>query len=233
MKFVHVDDVPLPERRFGGHVHVYALVDPRDSGVRYVGITRKAIEDRLDEHIENPTNRRTRAWFAELSAVGSEPEAVCLQSVSRGWEVAEMEWIAWFRARGDLLNVDDGGRLFEEGTGWDDIKRAKADLFMATAQAYANEMRPPPCACDNRTLGDKRAENRRIKNAMALGERRAAARHEKFRERELAASQEAARAATSIEPTIYRKGTGKPREDRGRNAQITPRDALGGAREGQ
>ena len=155
--FVRFADIPRndPGASHGG-IKVYALIDPRDDGVRYVGITRQRLEARLAQHMENPTNWRTCAWLRELSRFGFEPEIENLQQVERKrWEIAEMQWIAWFLARGDLLNVDAGGELVEPSSGWDDIKREKSAGILASAKAHAPGWVLPPCAQDQRT-GKKR-----------------------------------------------------------------------------
>jgi hypothetical protein len=92
-----------------GPWQIYALVDPRDERVRYVGVTIRPLFDRLADHIEKPTNREMRRWFADLDAQGSAPSVRLLIGVSDAWEDAERGWIAWFRARGELLNIDPGG----------------------------------------------------------------------------------------------------------------------------
>lgn len=161
--FVRMCEVPEPEREFRGGPKIYALLDPRFDDVRYVGVTSQSLESRLDMHLKNPTNRRTRSWFDELCAMGTSPDIVGLQSVGRGadWRIAEMQWIAWFRARGDLLNVDDGGELVEDGNGLDDIKREKAAAFLASACAQLGSNRPPACAQEQRGETRRRADRRK------------------------------------------------------------------------
>jgi len=131
---------------FSGTHKIYALVDPRFGDVRYVGKTSKKLRERLAEHIENPTNCRTLEWIRGLQADGLRPEIVKLQrAVSVDWQIAEMQWIAWFRARGDLLNVDVGGEIVEEGTGLDEVKREKAIACAAAVRANSHGGEPPPC----------------------------------------------------------------------------------------
>lgn len=144
--FVELSRVPVVSANNGRALKVYALVDPRDLTVRYVGVTNKSLQFRLDWHLRRPTNSRTRAWFSDLRRCGLRPEIVKLQNVVRDWQVCEMQWIAWFRARGDLLNIDAGGERAELGTGWDDIKRAKAALLASTIAHDAWDDFPPPCA---------------------------------------------------------------------------------------
>ena len=168
--FVRFADVPRNEPGASrGAVKIYALIDPRDDGVRYVGVTRQKLEARLAQHLKSPTNWRTRAWFTELRSCGLEPEIENLQQTGRNWEIAEMQWIAWFRARGDLLNVDAGGMLVDAGTGWDDIKREKAAGILATALVHAAGWALPPCAQDQRTGMQKRAQRKAEKIRKASG----------------------------------------------------------------
>lgn len=92
-------------------VVIYALVDPRDQTVRYIGITSKSLEQRLNEHLRSPSNHRTARWFGQLRASGQTPLIQGLASASyKDWEALEIRWIAWVKLWADLLNVDPGGR---------------------------------------------------------------------------------------------------------------------------
>ena len=121
-----------------------------------------------------------------------------------------MEWIAWFRVRGDLLNVDDGGVLVERGSGLDDIKREKARAFLATAQAQLESGRPPPCAQDQRSERTKRCDFKELQGKRECRQRRVAKRTERRKMKEMEMrmmlEQFAACEAISIEPTIRRNG---------------------------
>lgn len=113
-KFVRLSlalDVPRQRSpRRGLKTKIYALVDPRDAGVRYVGKTRKPPLARLEGHLREPTNGAMAKWFGALAAVGLQPHIEVLEHVADAeWEDAERGWIHWFRQRGDLLNVDPGG----------------------------------------------------------------------------------------------------------------------------
>jgi hypothetical protein len=101
---------PRQKEPDGRKVKIYALVDPRDDRVRYVGKTRKTLPARLALHLESPTNRSMAAWFAELARALLAPAPVVLEFVSDDeWQAAERGWIHWFRERGQLLNIDPGG----------------------------------------------------------------------------------------------------------------------------
>lgn len=52
---------------------VYALVDPRDNRVRYIGATTQPLKTRLYGHLKGPASRRVKAWVKELGAVGLTP----------------------------------------------------------------------------------------------------------------------------------------------------------------
>lgn len=113
MKYVPIYEALAQPRqkkpRHGGTV-IYALVDPLDSCVRYVGKTRSDLRRRLEFHLNQPTNRWTARWFSDLRANKQRPEIVALEYVDdHEWEDAERGWIHWFRERGQLLNIDPGG----------------------------------------------------------------------------------------------------------------------------
>ena len=89
---------------------IYALVDPRDRRVRYVGKTRTTLARRLEGHLEKPTNHGMRLWLTELYEVKLRPDIVAIEFVAEfEWEAAERGWISWFRSRASLLNIDPGG----------------------------------------------------------------------------------------------------------------------------
>ncbi|MGW5123273.1 hypothetical protein ACWEQ7_04260 [Streptomyces sp. NPDC004069] len=52
---------------------VYALTDPRDDGIRYIGKTTQTLLDRLGGHLASPTNPGMRVWINALGAQGLVP----------------------------------------------------------------------------------------------------------------------------------------------------------------
>jgi hypothetical protein len=99
-----------------GPISIYALVDPRDNTVRYVGKT-SSPRDRLAQHIEWESKGRKGKWVAELKAAGAVPRMEILERVPVGeWEEAERKWIAFYSARGSVLNVEIGGRSYHHGS---------------------------------------------------------------------------------------------------------------------
>ena len=108
-----VEALALPrqkERTRGYAATIYALTDPIDNRVRYVGKTRCQLEERLRRHLETPTNPLMASWLSEMAEQRRNPRIVALEYVCYfEWEAAERGWIHWFRQKGDLLNVDPGG----------------------------------------------------------------------------------------------------------------------------
>lgn len=94
---------------------IYALVDPRDDRVRYIGKANEPLR-RLHLHV-HPINLRGRnhkqQWIKSLIAVGLRPRlhVICWVPLEH-WQEAERFWIAWWRRNypGDLTNHCDGGQ---------------------------------------------------------------------------------------------------------------------------
>ena len=112
MSFVAVEHALLVPRntvKRKGYLTIYAICG--NGRVRYVGVTRKSLMQRLRRHLEEPTNAAMGAWFKSAYLDGVAIKMVPLEYVSSDeWEDAERGWIHWFRQRGTLLNVDRGGR---------------------------------------------------------------------------------------------------------------------------
>ncbi|MDN7916587.1 hypothetical protein QZM99_00585 [Burkholderia gladioli] len=118
-------------RRSGHQPGVYALVDPRDNRVRYIGMS-KHVGARHIEHVHaagRPADPR-RKWIVELRQEGLTPEFVLLE----GFDVydrvqlraAEHRWIAKFRHRGeaDLNTHSANGTL----TAYAKLQQENAEL---------------------------------------------------------------------------------------------------------
>ena len=113
--FAHIKDAlaqPRSKVRKSNWVTVYALTDARDVGIRYIGVTSKSLPERLARHLAKPTNYGMRQWLNSLAAERVMPAITMLEIVPRReWEDAERGWIYWCRTKGDLLNVDPGGKF--------------------------------------------------------------------------------------------------------------------------
>lgn len=88
---------------------VYALIDPRDNTVRYVGITERPINKRLAGHLlGNDGNKTKIAWISELAQIGISPIIRPLEQVKGRKETLEreQEWIQHFLSLGaPLTNI--------------------------------------------------------------------------------------------------------------------------------
>lgn len=88
---------------------VYALQDPRDLSVRYVGMS--AHHRRRIQHHRKDGNIHKRGWLNELQREDLWPVVLTLAAVDDRAEAArlEREWIARYRAEGaKLLNCTHG-----------------------------------------------------------------------------------------------------------------------------
>lgn len=99
-------------------VRIYALVDPDDRTVRYVGMTRRHIYTRAAEHMRADQSRpEMREWVRGLRRDGKRPIVRTLGVASPDkWHWAERQWIGYFRNRGALYNIHAGGSFnFKDG----------------------------------------------------------------------------------------------------------------------
>lgn len=84
---------------------IYALIDPRSSGIRYVGRTVDT-EVRYRQHLSSPTSDAMRVWLAALAEEGLKPAldvlATCEDSDA---DAVETEWIKKLAKSGALLNT--------------------------------------------------------------------------------------------------------------------------------
>jgi hypothetical protein len=101
----------VPSSDVVGPLMIYALVDKRDEKVRYVGFTSEQLAIRLARHFEKPTNRAMKGWL-ESAKENVDIRPLC--APRSNWQAWERGWIAWFRERGGLLNVDPGGICRDE-----------------------------------------------------------------------------------------------------------------------
>lgn len=62
--------------------YIYALIDPRDNIVRYVGVT-KNVYSRLKEHTKSSSKKDDKGeWIAELDKLGLSPELEILETIN-------------------------------------------------------------------------------------------------------------------------------------------------------
>ena len=92
--------------------YIYALTDPRDGEVHYIGVT-KNVYTRLEQHVNYTSGTESkRAWINELEQEGLSPELDVLETIEAGLDVdlvaqeREKHWIFEFLKSGaPLLNV--------------------------------------------------------------------------------------------------------------------------------
>jgi hypothetical protein len=93
---------PWRQHRLPVH-HIYALADPRDCRVRYIGATKD--KNRLWNHLTNKKSSPVALWVKQLLTQGIKPLMLKLL-VTEKWEEAEQALIAQFQiVYPDLLNV--------------------------------------------------------------------------------------------------------------------------------
>ena len=93
---------------------VYALHDPRDGSVRYIGKTTLSPEERLSAHIKAARTRgraRSWTWIRGLLRDGLAPTVSLLEQANlASLNECERRWIAHGKANGwTLTNLTDGG----------------------------------------------------------------------------------------------------------------------------
>lgn len=96
---------------------VYAMIDPRNGRVRYVGCTAKGLKHRLSVHKNDYASPEKLAWLLLLESEGLEPIMTVLETVLEGGDVYEREeyWQRYYLEReGDLLNKRIGRTLSDE-----------------------------------------------------------------------------------------------------------------------
>lgn len=91
-------------------VHIYALKDPGDGSVRYVGLTRD-VKARIRRYRYRAHTKHLNNWIKKFQKLGTFPVLEILETVpeSESGE-AERRWISRYRSDGArLLNFTDGG----------------------------------------------------------------------------------------------------------------------------
>jgi hypothetical protein len=97
---------------------VYALIDPRDHTIRYVGATYN-LEQRIKAHLSESSHLLKYSWISDLKAQGLVPQYCVLETGTTDQAIGEQGWINRFRA-GGLLNV--------MGVGSEHVERVKAGV---------------------------------------------------------------------------------------------------------
>lgn len=95
----------------GKQVFIYALVDPENGDIRYIGKSIRP-EQRLQNHMNEVSNCHRSHWLQSLKKNGQKPDLLILEEI-RGefpWQESEKYWIARGRREGwPLTNNTAGG----------------------------------------------------------------------------------------------------------------------------
>ncbi len=101
----------------------YLLIDPTSGLVRYIGLTKKTLQERLQKHLSDGRARNPYKynWIQKLKRNGFIPEIIVYQDGLSKEEACELEidLIRFFRILSGkkLTNIDNGGLLPPSWTG--------------------------------------------------------------------------------------------------------------------
>jgi hypothetical protein len=90
---------------------IYALVDPRNNEVRYIGKSDNPVKRFKDGHLCDKETHPKVSWIKSLRKLGLLPVLQIIEEVSfSDWQERERYWIAYYRERGErLTNLCEGG----------------------------------------------------------------------------------------------------------------------------
>lgn len=93
---------------------LYGLYDPNDKNLKYVGITVRSLNERLNDHCKQPTNPRMKKWIDNLKNENKRPKIELIKKYENYEEllISEKNEILKQRNNGiDLYNFSDGGDI--------------------------------------------------------------------------------------------------------------------------
>lgn len=97
-------------------VYIYALVDPRDHRIRYIGKTdnpKRRLRSHMRDAREGKTDHKSR-WIASLIREDLSPIIKIMERCDESvWKERECHWITTLRNQYDLTNSTDGGDGFK------------------------------------------------------------------------------------------------------------------------
>jgi hypothetical protein len=165
-------------------VKIYALIDPNDGMVKYVGKTEMSLNRRLYYHIYDLykcTNIHKKNWFNKLLIKNQKPHIILIDEVDYiDWKFWEIYWISQFRSWDfKLVNYSLGG----EGWTSNDVKnlwkqkeyrefhtnRVKGDKNPFYGKQHSNETKKiladkcPKFGSENGNYGKSQSDNKKNK----------------------------------------------------------------------
>lgn len=72
-------------------MYIYALVDPRDKRIKYVGKTNNP-DRRYDEHVETEETTQKAIWIQELRSAGVKPTMILLNECNEPQSDYQENW---------------------------------------------------------------------------------------------------------------------------------------------
>lgn len=142
-------------------ITIYALLDPRDNQIRYIGKT-KDLDKRIVEHLKLKEKTYKNNWLKSIIALGLKPKTKILEIVDDDvWQEREKYFIKYHKDLGcRLTNMTEGG----EGVEQTDIIRQKISI--------ANKGRKPSLKAIEKSreahLGKKLSEAHKLKISKKL-----------------------------------------------------------------
>jgi hypothetical protein len=164
-----LDAIKSKDRGVDGIWYIYALQDPRDNRVRYVGKTSGKIDERVRSHLKEATYSKSHThrlhWLKSLLAANLSPAVIILEEgAGTSWQDAEKKWIKEYRNRGaSLVNGTEGG---------DGLSTATKELRERIASKLRGRKLPPRSAIWRERLsaaqkGKKKSAEARAKMSTA------------------------------------------------------------------
>lgn len=133
---LYADFLALKRERIARRVYIYALLDPIDDEIRYVG---KSIQpkERLQNHCAEKSVTWRTNWIRAVMARGHRPRLRILEILDRddNWQQAERDWIARLR--------DEGARLTNCTSGGDGVPDLPSDIRARISAVWKGRKHSP------------------------------------------------------------------------------------------
>jgi len=93
---------------------LYGLFCPNSDELKYIGITKNGLNNRLNSHLKKPTNQFIASWFNDLKKENKKPVIKQLKECNSYDELlqAEVDEISKYKKLNfDLYNIAEGGNI--------------------------------------------------------------------------------------------------------------------------
>jgi len=96
---------------------IYALIDPRNNDIKYIGLTKRSLETRLLEHISSSKNTKKESstykkrWVQSLLKLKLKPSIILIEDRLTVDEAKKREvyYISFYKLEYKLTNLTEGG----------------------------------------------------------------------------------------------------------------------------